>query len=268
MGSLVKYGSFDLDTLEKQDAQVAATTTVGADFMKMQPGKNRVRFLPSATPGESPLLIVNEHFVDTPDGQRVRFACPRLMDKEPCPACQEADRLKRTGNPIERDKAWNFYPKLRVYANVIDRDNPGSPRILAFGKMIWDGLKRIRKDKDEGGDFTNPLGDGFDIVITREGTGKNDTKYSVSAARSDSALTNNPDEIDELIESQWDLSKYSRTPTLEEAMDMMQNGYDKKGAQAAPSRKQLVPPAPAKKKRSTARAAEQVYDVDSDEIPY
>jgi hypothetical protein len=226
MGNLVKYGSFNLDDLDKQDAQVAATTTVGADFMKLQPGNNKVRFIPPEG-GGSPFEIVNEHFIDTPTGQRVRFTCPRLMEKKDCPACQEADRLKRTGNPIDRDKAWSFYPKLRVYSNVIDRENPGAPRILAFGKTIWDGLKRIRRDKDEGGDFTNPGPDGFDVIITREGTGKNDTRYSVRPARTDAALAEGDDGITKVIADQWDLSKYSSVPSLEEAMNMMREGYQK-----------------------------------------
>ena len=265
MGNLVKYGSFDLDTLEKQDQLVESNSTVGADFMKLQPGKNKLRFLPPKTPGQSPFIMVNEHFLETPGGQKVRFACPRLMEKKPCPACQQADDLKRTGNPLDRDKAWSFYPKLRVYANVYDRENPGNPRILAFGKTIWEGLKRIRKDRDEGGDFTNPMADGFDIVITREGTGLQ-TKYAVSSSRSDSALSDDEMEIDRIIQAQYDLSKYSKVLTLDEVIDMMENGYQKK-EDSAPRRgrgmqqQRIAPP-------SSAKATDHIYDVDSDDVPY
>ena len=265
MGNLVKYGSFDLDTLEKQDQLVESNSTVGADFMKLQPGKNKLRFLPPKEPGQSPFIMVNEHFLETPGGQKVRFACPRLMEKKPCPACQQADDLKRTGNPLDRDKAWSFYPKLRVYANVYDRENPGNPRILAFGKTIWEGLKRIRKDRDEGGDFTNPMADGFDIVITREGTGLQ-TKYAVSSSRSDSALSDDEMEIDRIIQAQYDLSKYSKVLTLDEVIDMMENGYQKK-EDSAPRRgrgmqqQRIAPP-------SSAKATDHIYDVDSDDVPY
>ena len=261
MGNLVKYGGFDLDELDKQDNQVAATTVVGADFMKLVPGNNKVRFIPPEV-GGSPFVIVNEHFIDTASGQRVRFTCPRLMEKKQCPACQEADRLKRTGNPIDRDKAWGFYPKLRVYANVVDRENPGAPRILAFGKTIWDGLKRIRRDKDEGGDFTNPNADGFDVIITREGSGKNDTRYSVRPARTDTPLAETPEEVDAIINDQWDLTKYSSVPSLDEVISMMQNGYEKR--EASPPRKQIAAPS----RKGRPKAADQVYDVDTDEIPY
>jgi len=266
MGNLVKYGGFDLGELDKQDNQVAATTMVGADFMKLVPGNNKVRFIPPDV-GGSPFVIVNEHFIDTASGQRVRFTCPRLMEKKPCPACAEADRLKRTGNPIDRDKAWGFYPKLRVYANVIDRENPGTPRILAFGKTIWDGLKRIRRDKDEGGDFTNPNADGFDVIITREGAGKNDTRYSVRPARTDKALADSSDEIDAIVNDQWDLTKYSSVPSLDEVISMMQNGYENRDA--APQSKQIAaPPRSLPAKSGRGKAEDQVYDVDSDEIPY
>jgi hypothetical protein len=260
MGNLVKYGGFNLDELDKQDSQVAATTVVGADFMKLVPGNNKVRFIPPDVEG-SPFVIVNEHFIDTTTGQRVRFTCPRLMEKKPCPACAEADRLKRTGNPIDRDKAWGFYPKLRVYANVIDRENPGTPRILAFGKTIWDGLKRIRRDKDEGGDFTNPNADGFDVIITREGSGKNDTRYSVRPARTDTALAPSENEVEGIVSDQWDLTKYSSVPSLDEVISMMQNGYEKR--EDSP-RKQIAAPSV----KGRGKAADQVYDVDTDEVPW
>ena len=265
MGNLQKYGGFDLDQLEKQDALVESNSSVGADFMKPQEGKNRVRFLPPKAAGQSPFVMVNEHFIETPGGQKVRFACPRLMEKKPCPACQQADELKRSGNPIDRDKAWSLYPKLRVYANVYDRENPGNPRILAFGKTVWNGLKRIRRDRDEGGDFTNPMADGFDVIINREGTGLQ-TKYSVSTSRSDSALAETDEEIDRIIQAQYDLEKYAKVLTLDEVLDMMQNGYQKREDKAPPSRRRgqtnmQLPP-------STDKASDMIYDVDSDDVPY
>ena len=182
MGNLVKYGSFNLDDLDKQDAQVAATTTVGADFMKLQPGNNKVRFIPPEG-GGSPFEIVNEHFIDTPTGQRVRFTCPRLMEKKDCPACQEADRLKRTGNPI-------------------------------------------------------------------------------------TALAEGDDGITKVISDQWDLSKYSSVPSLEEAMNMMREGYQKTsqgGGAPAPAPRQIEAPS-----RSARKASDDIYDVGggSDDVLY
>ena len=265
MGNLQKYGGFDLDTLAKQDQLVESNSTVGADFMKLVPGKNKIRFLPPKEPGESPFVLVNEHFLETPGGQKVRFACPRMMEKKPCPACQQADDLKRTGNPLDRDKAWSFYPKLRVYANVYDRENPGNPRILAFGKTIWEGLTRIRRDRDEGGDFTNPMSDGFDIVITREGTGLQ-TRYAVSSSRSDSALADSEAEMDRIIQSQYDLNKYSKVLSLDEVLDMMQNGYRKKEESAPPQRRRQQPQIQIPS--STEKASDMIYDVDSDDVPY
>ena len=217
--NLQVYKSFDIAELDRQDAQVAATSTVGADFMKLTPGKNVVRFLPlsAADTRKSPFAVVNEHFFERPDGTRVRFACPRLMESEPCPVCKEADRLRRTGNPIDREQAFELYPRLRVYANVIDRQQPESgPRILAFGKTIWEGLKKIRKDSDEGGDFTDPSEDGFDIIVRREGTGKMDTKYTVQPARNDSELADLG-----VIDRQWDLDKYTHVPKLSEVQSWM-----------------------------------------------
>ena len=272
--NLQAYGTFDLGALEKQDAQISATSGGGADFMKLVPGKNTVRFLPPAAGAGSleafitPFIVVNEHFIEGADKRRIRFACPRLMEKKSCPACAEFQRLQQTHNPIDREKSWNFKPSLRIYVNVIDRSQPDSgPRILAFGKTIWDGLKRIRTDQDEGGDFTDCSDEGFDIVIHREGTGKTDTKYTVRPARNDSGLG-----VDiSVLENQWDLQNYTKVPTLDEVISWMSG--EEPVAEAPREMRTISEPRQPKlsprkngRKRSlkTKKASDAIYELDAD----
>tara|TARA_A100001391_G_scaffold204653_3_gene201117 strand:+ start:9565 stop:10419 length:855 start_codon:yes stop_codon:yes gene_type:complete len=217
--NLQVYKGFDIAELERQDALLGATTKVGGgDFYKWQEGKNVVRFLPLPADSEqtSPFVIVQEHFYERPDGTKQRFACPRLMEKKKCPLCDLANELKRSGNQVDSAKAREFYPKARIYANVIDRSGDQSkPQIISFGKTVWQGLLAIMRDDVDGGDFTNPSDDGFDIIILREGQGLK-TQYKVRAARNDSAV----EDLD-VIKRQWDLQKYCTPPSLEQVLTWM-----------------------------------------------
>ena len=255
MTNLVKYGSFDLDELEKQDSQAGASTS-SADFVKLKDGKNVLRFLPPKVGEKSPFMLTHEHYVKAENGESARFVCPKNQESKPCPACKMSAELRSTGNNLDRDKSFDFAPKLRVYANVVSIDDPASPKIYGFGKMVWEGLKRIRKDRDDGGDYTDPTESGFNIVINK--TGENlGTRYSVTAARN-----NTPLEDLSVIEQQWDLNKYSAVPSMEEAIDLMQNGYQKKDYSDKPKQISDGP------KMKTRRADAVIYDVDTDEVPF
>jgi hypothetical protein len=259
MTSLVKYGSFDLSELEKQNAKIENTgSSTGADFMKLAQGRNRVRFLPPAPGQKSPFAVVSEHYVIAKNGQGVSFACPRA-EGMPCPACDEFFRLKKSSNPLDQDDAKKYRVRTRVYANVIDRDKPDAPRILTFPKTVWSGLMRILRDTEEGGDFTNPTDEGFDIIITREGTGKLDTSYAVNASRSASPLADTAEQINNILENQYDLSRYTSVPSLDEVLAMMQDGHE--GRKAFNEKKQLAPP-------KTETIQNEAFGLDDDDVPY
>jgi hypothetical protein len=135
----------------------------------------------------------------------VVFNCPRLMLNTLCPACKKSDQLSRSGNEADKAAARNLWASRRIYANVIDRKDPDAgPKILGFGKGVFEMLLNIRKNPEAGGDFTHPV-EGFDIFITREGMGKKDTNYIVNVARQASELGN-----PEWIQNQPDLSNLSR----------------------------------------------------------
>ena len=260
MSNLVKYGSFDLEELEKIESKIEQASGKG-DFLKPKNRKNILRFLPPKVGQRSPFLITHEHYVKADNGSSARFVCPKNMENKPCPACDMFAKLYSSGNRIDRDKSFEFKPKLRVYANVVTSDDPHHPKIYAFGKTVWDSLKRIRKDTDDGGDFCDPSEEGFNIVITKTGE-KLNTRYSVTAARNNSAL-----EDFSAIERQWDLSKYAVVPSLEEAMDLMQNGYQKEEReerQYQPESRQISDGSEGK-----PRADSLIYDVDDDDdVPW
>lgn len=212
--AIVNYGAYEV---EAADAEHEDLSRGGGNFMKLDTGRNVVRFLPPPAGRNTPFVTVFQHFLNLPGfAEPIIFNCPRLMARKGCPACQKGEKLKSTGNQKDADAARDFWASRRVFANVIDRnDEDAGPKILGFGKLIHEALVAIRRDEDAGGDFTDPV-DGFDIVIERTGTTKTDTRYTVRPARKSSELGNL-----EWIETQPDLRYLAKVPTLEEIKAMV-----------------------------------------------
>ena len=222
--ALQKYTGFELDDADALDEEMSKS--VSGDWMKLKVGKNRVRFLPGL-PGEKPLKLVWEHQLNFEDGKFINFACPRMMAKKPCGTCRKADHLKTTGNPADLDRAKEMFAKRRIYANIIDRsDTESGPKTFAFGKKIWEQLKLIRDDEDFGGDFTHPV-TGFDVVIQRKGTTKNNTEYLCKATRQ-SQLGN-----DEWLEQVQSLKGHAQILTPEQIKEKLGMDDSDRGKGAA-----------------------------------
>lgn len=219
--SLQRYGSFDLEDVDVIDGEMDRGSSA---FVKLKVGKNVVRFLPPLS-GHKAVRLVWEHQINLPDGSFVNFACPRLMAKTGCIACKKADALKITGNPADLDRAKELFARRRIYANVIDRSDPDAgPKVFAFGKKIWEQLKALRTDEDVGGDFTSP-DEGFDIIVNRTGTTKNDTTYNVIPGRT-SALGNT-----EWIDAQQPVDRFAQVLTEAQIREKLGGKADAGGGQ-------------------------------------
>lgn len=220
MGNLVKYGSYEIDEARREKEELEAGG--GADFMKLKVGRNVVRFLPPPVGKRTPFRVIYQHFITLPGATGpVSFVCPKMEKKGPCPACQRAEEMRNSGNPADADLASDLFARRRVFANVIDRGEPEKgPRILAFGKTVHEQLVAMRDDEDAGGDYTNPE-DGFDVIIKRVGTGKNDTKYSVSPARENTPLAKTAEQMQEWIDAQHNLENYARVDSPEDLRKKM-----------------------------------------------
>lgn len=211
---LVKYGSYDLTAATEEGEQWEKSRST--DILKLEVGRNVLRFMPPSPGSTSPFRVVYQHYLNPPGGKLTVLTCPRMEAKQSCPVCFEADRYKRSGSPADRDAAYKLFPTRRVFANVIDRKDPESGvKVVAFGKMVHEALIAIRKDEDAGGDFTSPT-DGFDIIVEREGTGATDTRYKVLPARKQSPLGNM-----EWLDQQHDLGRFAAVRSAAEITRIM-----------------------------------------------
>jgi hypothetical protein len=258
---MVKWGSYEIDAAKEE--QEALDQSGGSSFFKLKPGRNVVRFLPPKVGQRTPFVMVHQHYVQLP-GQTnpASFNCPRVMAKRSCAICARVDELRATGNPADYDMAGQLFPKLRIFANIIDRSNPEQgPQVLAFGKQIHDALVKLRTDEDAGGDYTHPQ-EGFDIIITRTGTGKNDTKYTVNPARASSDLGDY-----EWIAIQPDLRRFANVPSDADIQAAIAGAFGSAdgGAPAQHAAGRAVARGQGRP-RSSARSVQDTIDVDPDEV--
>lgn len=210
--NLGEYGSFDLEAAENELDDLNRSQS---QFLKLAVGNNVVRLLPPPLGRNTPFVVVWQHFIKLPGATApVVFNCPRMMARKTCPACAKAEKLGNSRNSADRDAAREFWATKRIFASVIDRtDEEAGPKILGFGKSIYEALLALRTDSTAGGDYTNPL-KGFDINIKRTGTGL-ETRYDVLSARRNSALGDM-----EWIGMAPDLRELARVPTADEIREM------------------------------------------------
>lgn len=277
MPNLTEWEPIDDEAEDQYDEDFAGASS---EFYKLGAGTHRVRVLPKRKGEESHRKIVHEHFIDVPGQQnKISFACPRLMTrgKERCPVCDEADALKRTRNPIAQGRAKELYPRMRIYMNVIVRGKEEEgPKVVAVPKSIWERMKKL---KTKFGDYTNPTDAGYDIIIERAGSSKDDTKYEADAARSNSVL-GTPEQIAEWIEARWDLAFYAALPERDELAKFLPGAGPVRGApRTLPSgtERETRRAAPDTRKRRTAQddvetraidAEFREHASDDDDIPY
>lgn len=215
----LEFGNYSVEVAEAEHNDSKRTS-----FMKLKQGRNIVRVLPPMKGQSSPFQVVFQHYVDLPGQESpVQFVCPRMMAKKECPICSQMEKYRTSSEATERNKVARLAPKRRIYANVLDRSDPNPrPLVVSFGRMVYDQLNALRRDATAGGDFTHPL-TGFDVVIERTGSGKNDTRYAVRPARNSSPVWGEKDSpdietIQNLINGQENLASLVEILTPDQIM--------------------------------------------------
>lgn len=217
--SIVQYGSYDI--ADANEAAKQADSIAGGVYLgKLRVGDTILRVLPPLI-GRKAQRVTALHYIDPMPGidKIIVFACPRHELKQECIACTRAEQLRRSPSPLDRDAAWRISAQLKVYVNVVDRDNEDAGvKVWGFGKNINEQLHAIRRNPRMGGDYTDPTASGFDLIVNRIGTGQKDTKYMISAARDNTPLSNHPEQMADWINKQHDLDALVSTETPDELL--------------------------------------------------
>lgn len=256
MGNL-RFGDYD-DETAKQDKEEAEAS--GAEFVKLKVGRNIVRVLPPPSGEKKLFKVVYQHWIEAIQKSVV---CARIEAKKPCLVCQHVEKLKKSEAKAMQDLAKDLFPRRRVYVNVLVRGKEEEgPKVLACGKTIHEQLLSLRNDDVSGANYSHPL-EGFDIVIERTGTSKNDTKYAVRMAQRPSPLDKGGDEtkMQEWIDTQPDLNAYAKLPSAEEVTAMLTEGEEEEEDAAPPQRGGGA----AAGRKPQRRAQEDAIDVEAEE---
>lgn len=211
--SNVEWQAWDDQTVAQDDAAVQAPST----FLKLVGREDPyvIRFLPALKGETSFCKVVWQHYIDLPSGDRFVCSCPKMMERSACPVCMRIDALYRSGVPADENVAKKLSSKVRVFANVLDREHPEfGPLVLAYGKLVQEELVKLRKNPRLGGDLTNPL-TGYDLEIYVTGQGIN-TDYKVYPSSRGTRLADTDEGISALLAAKHDLTRYARVLSVAE----------------------------------------------------
>lgn len=146
-------------------------------------GTTRVRLVSQGPDKEIGMEVIQFYL-----GQNLgSITSPATFD-EPCPFMDKYQELKNSDNPDDQELAGRLVPKRRyIVGGTVYKDEKGKEvdpdkicKPIQIPRSVYQDIIDLYLDEDDWGDMTDQE-DGYDIKITRSGSGKNDTSYSVTA---------------------------------------------------------------------------------------
>lgn len=216
-------GKLNMGAMKSKLEQENSNRGSGANFAKLENGKNIVRVLPPKGERDSFYEEGYMHFSLGDDGRQVA-TCPKTFDKNAhCPICEYVDELRLSKNKSDKELADKISSRRRIYINALMRDDEEeTPKVLPIGVTILKGILEAICDPDYG-DITDPE-DGRDITINRKGQGLN-TEYSV-LPKPNTSVVSDEYTIDELEEEMADLDKLFKEVDEDQLLDLIGQGSD------------------------------------------
>lgn len=205
--TLAQYGGFDLELMQEAGKGLPAG---GGNFFKPEEGTNIVRFLPPPLGKKGIYKWYKHHFSLGSDSRSL--VCAKYQYNQHCPLCAEAAALRATGLRVDAAKAKAYDPKVAVYVNIVDMQNPEKGvQLWTMGAGMFKDIMTAIELAGVGKVFADPV-KGYNILFVRKGQ-KMQTKYSGhTVAREPSPL---PD-AETLLASQIDLEACENPPTDDE----------------------------------------------------
>jgi hypothetical protein len=204
-----KRYSYDYNKAQKHLDKLNASMDTNYSWWKPEQGDNVIRILPPASEdADFPYEEVFLHYgIDD-----VPITC--LGSK--CPICAF---IKQSG----KSKQFKQIRKARrLFFQIIDRDmEVPEPMIWSAGSGFLQYFLPVFLDVDEYEDVTD-YEDGTDFVISRKGTGLK-TKYNYRIKRNPSAVSEDKEELAEIMEDMVDLSTISKKLNVDEVDDLLQD---------------------------------------------
>jgi hypothetical protein len=122
-------------------------------------------------------------------GSEIKGVFSPVTIGQPC-AIMEAYNTLKSGDEDDKDIAKTMIPKTRYLMPVVVYDDAKgkkinkdrSGKLVQLTKGLYQSILDLYLDDDEWGDMTD-VKKGYDIKLTREGSGMTDTEYSVKPCK-------------------------------------------------------------------------------------
>ena len=209
----------DLDAIKSRLNQLQNTQTNA--FWKPQPGKSQIRIVPYKFDKNNPFSELFFHYSLVPN----KTVLSPLSYGRPDPVQQFADKLKSTGNKDEWIQGKRIEPKMRTFVPVIVRgEESEGVKFWGFGKTVYQELLGIIADPDYG-DISDSL-TGRDIVVERQTPAEAGNQYGKTTIRvkpNVTALSEDSDQLQRLLDEQPNLTELYNEPTYDELKEHLSN---------------------------------------------
>ena len=143
-------------------------------YWKIPVGISRFRILPAWDPNDEVRTFTVDqvlHYRFKKDGSDIALPCLAAMWGEPCPACILHGWIDKNS---DKELAKEMRPQVKAYYNIVLRP-ANELKIWSVGPQRRDEIFSLL-DTEDYADCLDPE-KGRDWILTREGTGKNDTRY-------------------------------------------------------------------------------------------
>lgn len=196
--------------------------------LRSKGGSGNIMFLKADTTTRVRILYVGEEeeFIKEVTqfylGPEIKGVISPSTFSEPCAITDAFDELKASKDDDDKELANKFPPRKRFLAYCLiykdlkgkELDKERSPRFVLLTNSMYDDIIELYLDTDDWGDMTDPGDDGYDLKLTRVGSGKMDTTYSVKPCKNSPVPKEFKDKVYNLEEEVRKL-----VPSLEQTQD-------------------------------------------------
>ena len=211
----------DIEQIKKKLSQLQSTTSTKENFWKPIPGKTQVRMVPYKFNKDNPFVELYFHYNL---GNNRTYLSPVSFGR-PDPVNEFSEKLKSSGNREEWLQGKKIEPKMRTFAPVVVRGQErDGVKFWGFGKTVYQELLGFIADPDYG-DIADAI-NGRDIVVERQTPAEAGNQYGKTTIRvkpNQTPITEDSKLLEDLFNSQVDLTEIYKEPTYDELKDALEN---------------------------------------------
>ena len=185
------------------------------DIIYLKEGTLRVRPLPVGDENDF-VVEVTQFYL----GAEIKGVYSPSTFGLPCAIMEKYNELKESSDPDDKELAKKFVPKKKYLMPVVvfadekgkQIDKEKSGRMVQLTNGLYQEIIDLYLDEDEWGDMTDTE-EGYDLKLTRTGTGMTDTEYAVKPCKNSS--------LDKEFRKEINLDELAKSllPTYEESKE-------------------------------------------------